>query len=56
VKNGKPKKRSRPAWSVALHKESERNDREQILRRLAMPVEKRTNFLRFRLPNGGSVL
>jgi hypothetical protein len=56
----KPSKRSsprkEPAWSVALRKESERLDRERIRARLALPMEKRTNFLRVRLPSGGTAL
>ncbi|MDQ2668232.1 MAG: hypothetical protein M3Z05_19860 [Gemmatimonadota bacterium] len=40
----------------ALKRESERALVEQIRRQLALPPEKRTNFLRVRLPNGGSAL
>ncbi len=40
----------------ALHKESEKNEREQILSRLRLPPEKRTHFLRMRFPWGGSAL
>ena len=40
----------------ALHKESARNEREQILARLALPPNKRTHFLRMRFPQGGSSL
>jgi hypothetical protein len=40
----------------ALHKESAKNDEEQILARLQLPPSKRTNFLRVRLPGGGSAL
>ena len=40
----------------ALKKESERALVEQIRRLLALPMNKRTNFLRVRLPGGGSVL
>jgi len=40
----------------ALHKESERNEREQIMARLRLPPEKRTHFLRMRFPGGGSAL
>jgi len=40
----------------ALRKESERVLVDLIRRRLAMPVEKRMNFLRVRLPGGGSHL
>jgi len=37
----------------ALKKESERAMVEQIRRLLALPMNKRTNFLRVRLPGGG---
>jgi hypothetical protein len=40
----------------ALKKESERNLIEQIRRQLALPMNRRTNFLRKRLPGGGSCL
>jgi hypothetical protein len=40
----------------ALQKENERAIREQIRRLLAHPMNKRTNFLRVRLPGGGSCL
>jgi len=40
----------------ALKKESERNLPEQIRRQLALPMNRRTNFLRKRLPGGGSCL
>ena len=40
----------------ALKKENERALVELIRRRLAMPVEKRLNFLRVRIPGGGSHL
>jgi hypothetical protein len=39
-----------------LRQESERALVEQIRRLLALPPSKRTNFLRVRLPNGGSAL
>jgi hypothetical protein len=58
------KKRSRPrakpasrkARLAALRKESDRQLEELIRRRLAMPLEQRMNFLRIRLPGGGSCL
>jgi hypothetical protein len=40
----------------ALKKESERALIEQIRRQLALPMNRRTNFLRKRLPRGGSCL
>ena len=40
----------------ALRQESDRALVELIRRRLALPVEKRMNFLRVRLPGGGSHL
>lgn len=39
-----------------LRLESERNCREQIQAKLALPMHKRTYFLRMRLPGGGSCL
>ncbi|MCX8091755.1 MAG: hypothetical protein N3I86_12630 [Verrucomicrobiae bacterium] len=41
---------------AALRKESERAVVDLIRRRLALPVEKRLNFLGVRLPGGGSCL
>jgi len=41
---------------TALRKESDRALMDLIRRRLALPVEKRLNFLRVRLPGGGSCL
>jgi hypothetical protein len=41
---------------AALRKESDRHLIELIRRRLALPVEKRMNFLRVRIPGGGSHL
>lgn len=40
----------------ALKLESDRQLTNLIRRRLAMPLEKRMNFLRKRLPGGGSCL
>ena len=40
----------------ALARESDRQLDELIRRRLAMPLEQRMNFLRRRLPGGGSCL
>lgn len=41
---------------AALKAESERQLEDLIRRRLALPLEKRMNFLRRRLPGGGSAL
>ena len=41
---------------AALRKESELALGDLIRRRLALPVERRMNFLRVRLPGGGSHL
>lgn len=48
--------RGRQATLAALEAESERQLIELIRRRLALPLEKRMNFLRRRLPGGGSCL
>ena len=48
--------RKRRAVLAALRKESERALVELIRRRLALPIEKRMNFLRVRRPGGGSHL
>jgi hypothetical protein len=48
--------RKRTAALAALRKESERAEVALIRRRLALPVSKRMNFLRVRLPGGGSCL
>ena len=52
MKKTKPK----PTASSALKKESERALVALIRRQLALPPNKRTNFLRVRLPNGGTSL
>jgi hypothetical protein len=41
---------------AALHAESERAETDLIRRRLALPLSKRMNFLRVRMPGGGSHL
>jgi hypothetical protein len=46
----------RQAALDALAKENERALVDLIRRRLALPVEKRLNFLRVRVPGGGSHL
>jgi len=53
VKKSRDKHR---ATLAALGKESDRELVELIRRRLALPVEKRMNFLRVRMPGGGSHL
>ena len=50
------KKPSRREKLEALKRERERELVELIRRRLAMPVSQRLNFLRVRLPGGGSCL
>ncbi|NUQ11705.1 MAG: hypothetical protein HUU26_05150 [Gemmatimonadaceae bacterium] len=52
------RKRSRRTASrrSALRRESDRALVEQIRRLLALPMEKRTNFLRKRRPGSGSAL
>jgi len=52
----KSKQPSRKAVLAALRKESELAELDLIRRRLALPIEKRMNFLRVRLPGGGSRL
>jgi len=47
---------SRREQLATLAAESDRQLEELIARRLALPVEKRMNFLRRRLPGGGSCL
>lgn len=48
--------RSRKAALAALKKESDRALRDQIRHLLSMPMNRRTHFLRVRLPGGGSAL
>lgn len=50
------RKRSKSVTLRALEKENERGVREQIRRLLSLPMNKRTHFLRVRLPGGGSSL
>jgi hypothetical protein len=53
VKKGRRDNR-REAVLAALRKESDRTLVELIRGRLALRIEKRMNFLRVRLPGGGS--
>ncbi len=46
----------RRASLASLTAESDRHLEDLLARRLALPVEKRMNFLRRRLPGGGSCL
>ncbi len=50
------KKKDRRKQLKALKKENERNFIEQIRRQLALPMNRRTNFLRKRISGGGSCL
>lgn len=52
----RPKEPSRAERLRALKLESELGMRDLIRQRLDLPPEKRLNFLRVRLPNGGSAL
>jgi hypothetical protein len=52
----KKKTKTRKAQEAALKLESERALIEQIRRLLALPMNKRTHFLRVRHPRGGSHL
>jgi hypothetical protein len=48
--------RKREAALAALRTESEQAELDLIRRRLKLPVARRMNFLRVRLPGGGSHL
>jgi hypothetical protein len=50
------RKNARKAELRALKKESERALRDQIRRLLELPMNRRTHFLRVRLPGGGTSL
>ncbi|MGD8520870.1 MAG: hypothetical protein PVF56_06960 [Desulfobacterales bacterium] len=50
------RKKDRKKQLKDLRKESNRHLTEQIRRQLALPMNRRTHFLRKRLPGGGSCL
>jgi hypothetical protein len=50
------RRKNRKKRLEALKKESQRNLIEQIRKQLALPMNRRTHFLRKRLPGGGSCL
>ena len=52
----KPRSEAHRKALDAIRKESARQLEELIRRRLALPIEHRMNFLRKRLPGGGSCL
>lgn len=52
----KPRRPTQQETLDALKAESDRQFTDHIGRGLAMPIEKRMNFLRKRLPGGGSCL
>jgi hypothetical protein len=56
LKRKSPRPQKRKEALAALAGESDRQLTELIRRRLALPMEKRMNFLRVRLPGGGSAL
>ena len=55
-KSPRKPRQSRADQLAALKAESERQLEDLIRHRLAMPIEQRMNFLRRRLPGGGSCL
>jgi hypothetical protein len=50
------RKKNRKKQLKDLRRESTRHLSEQIRRQLALPMNRRTHFLRKRLPGGGSCL
>jgi hypothetical protein len=52
----KTNQKKREAALAALRKESDLAELDLIRRRLALPISKRMNFLRVRMPGGGSHL
>jgi hypothetical protein len=56
MRKKKKTKKLRAKSLEALKKESERAVIQQIRGLLALPMNKRTHFLRVRLPSGGSAL
>jgi hypothetical protein len=52
----KKKAKPRPRRPSVVEKEIDRAVVEQIRRLLALPPERRTHFLRVRLPGGGSTI
>jgi hypothetical protein len=56
MRKGRKTESQRRKALAALRQESERALTDLVRRRLALPVEKRMNFLRVRLPGGGSAL
>lgn len=56
-KNNKPRKPTKREIALEIMRQSADEELRQMIRRqLALPMNKRTNFLRLRLPNGGSCL
>jgi hypothetical protein len=56
-KNKKTRKATKRDLALeAMQQSSEQELTSMIRRQLALPMNKRTNFLRVRLPNGGSCL
>ena len=49
-------KRKKPAKRIAFERAARRMELEMIRERLARPPEERMDFLRVRLPTGGSTL